>query len=64
MDHALTGQIVHALVNLRDPLEEREVRRIIRAHCRARLSLHKVPVKVTVTDEPLATERGKKRRRG
>jgi len=39
------------------------VRRAVRSHCRDRLPLHKVPVKVTVTAEPLATERGKKRRR-
>lgn len=60
--HPLTGQIVEALVNLRFELDERDVRKLVRAHCRERLPSYKVPVRVLVTPEPLASERHKKRR--
>jgi acyl-CoA synthetase (AMP-forming)/AMP-acid ligase II len=72
--HPLTGQIVEALLNVdarRRPGEAsaagadgRDVRKAVRAHCRQRLPGYKVPAKVTVVRDPLATERQKKRRRG
>ncbi|MGH2569828.1 MAG: AMP-binding enzyme, partial [bacterium] len=61
--HPLTGQVVEAIVRLRTAREEREVRKLVRSHCRERLPSYKVPVKVLVTQEPLSTERHKKIRR-
>jgi acyl-CoA synthetase (AMP-forming)/AMP-acid ligase II len=61
--HPLTGQVVEAIVRLRAAREEREVRKLVRSHCRERLPNYKVPVKVLVTQEPLSTERHKKVRR-
>ncbi|MCA9752442.1 MAG: long-chain fatty acid--CoA ligase, partial [Gemmatimonadetes bacterium] len=59
----LTGQIVEAHVQLAEPLDERELRKAVRAHCRARLAGHKVPARVVISEGPLTTERGKKKRR-
>jgi acyl-CoA synthetase (AMP-forming)/AMP-acid ligase II len=59
----ITGQVVEAVVRLRAAREERDVRRLVRSHCRDRLPNYKVPVKVLVTQEPLSTERHKKVRR-
>jgi len=55
----LTGEAVEAIVRLKAAREEREVRRLVRSHCRERLPSYKVPVKVLVTHEPLSVERGK-----
>jgi acyl-CoA synthetase (AMP-forming)/AMP-acid ligase II len=60
--HPITGHIVEAVLNLVSPRDDREVRKAVRAHCRARLAPYQVPARVLVTDEPLATERHKKRR--
>ncbi len=45
------------------PREERDVRKAVRAHCRQRLPGYKVPSKVIVTTDPLASDRQKKLRR-
>jgi acyl-CoA synthetase (AMP-forming)/AMP-acid ligase II len=61
--HPLTGQVVEAIVRLKTARKEREVRKLVRSHCRERLPSYKVPVKVLVTQGPLSTERHKKLRR-
>jgi len=61
--HPLTGQVVEAIVHLKAGGEPRNIRKLVRSHCRERLPSYKIPVKVVVTDEPLTSERHKKRRR-
>lgn len=58
----LTGQVVVAEVVLAKPLDARELRRVVRRHCRDHLAPYKVPVKVVVRDHELTTGRNKKRR--
>ena len=60
--YPLTGQIVTARVNVLEAQAETSVAKRIRRHCRARLDPYKVPVKVDVVTEPLASERQKKLR--
>jgi long-chain acyl-CoA synthetase len=59
---ALTGQIVTAHVNLRQPRDEKTVRTEVRRHCRTRLEPYKIPVKVKIVSAPLACDRHKKTR--
>jgi long-chain acyl-CoA synthetase len=59
---ALTGQIVTAHVNLRQPRDEKIVRTEVRRHCRTRLEPYKIPVKVKIVSAPLACDRHKKTR--
>lgn len=67
--HALVGMIVAAEVAVTsgpaptDPAERREITKLIRRHCLSRLPKHKVPVSITFSDTPNATERQKKNRR-
>lgn len=60
--HPITGQIVTAVVTLREPRPEHEVRIALRKHCRERLAPFKIPVKISVSAQALATERHKKMR--
>jgi len=60
--YPLTGQIVTAEVQLREGVDISNAPKTIRQHCRQNLSSFKVPVKVFVVTEPLATERHKKKR--
>jgi acyl-coenzyme A synthetase/AMP-(fatty) acid ligase len=62
----ILGNIVCARVSLviaPPPSDEDSVVRRIKAHCRRRLERHKVPVKVTLVEETLHTDRFKKSRR-
>jgi acyl-coenzyme A synthetase/AMP-(fatty) acid ligase len=52
-----------SLVTAPSPSNEETVIRQIKAHCRSRLERHKVPVKVTLVEERLHTDRFKKSRR-
>jgi acyl-CoA synthetase (AMP-forming)/AMP-acid ligase II len=61
--HPLTGQIVAARLLLAAPEDLSELKRRLRAHCRARLEPYKIPVKVTVTEQPDHNARFKKQRR-
>jgi acyl-CoA synthetase (AMP-forming)/AMP-acid ligase II len=63
--HPLTGQIVTARVNLRlsEALEAKAAVKEIRKHCREHLEAYKVPIKIAISSEPLATDRQKKIRR-
>ena len=70
--HPLTGQIVEARLNLApaDPAGapasprpgDGDIRKAVRAHCRQRLPAYKVPVRVIVVADPLASDRQKKMR--
>jgi acyl-coenzyme A synthetase/AMP-(fatty) acid ligase len=63
----ILGNIVCARVSLvtaPPPSDEDSVVRRIKAHCRRRLERHKVPVKITLVEETLHTDRFKKSRRG
>ncbi|MFD2670596.1 ANL family adenylate-forming protein [Marinicrinis sediminis] len=65
--HALTGQIVCAVIRPLRPLSEKESRsywmRQVRTHCRQQLEAFKIPVRITVTEEPLHSTRFKKMRK-
>jgi acyl-CoA synthetase (AMP-forming)/AMP-acid ligase II len=61
--HPLTGQIVCALVQVKDiNKDERRTIEMIRKHCRIKLERYKVPVKIELTDKPLTSSRDKKPR--
>ena len=60
---ALTGQLVIATVQLMVPEPAAQVERRVRAHCREHLPPFKVPVGVTVSEEPMFGARFKKIRR-
>ncbi len=59
----ITGAIVCARVRLREPEEKAAFVKRLREFCGGRLQRHKVPVRVTLTDEPLHGARFKKQRR-
>jgi acyl-CoA synthetase (AMP-forming)/AMP-acid ligase II len=61
--HPLLGQIVVAKVVLRTPEPVDDLKRRIRAACRAHLAGYKAPAKVMVTEESFHTARQKKIRR-
>lgn len=61
--HPLLGQIVVAKVVLRAPEPADDLKRRIRAACRAHLAAYKAPAKVTITEESFHTARQKKVRR-
>lgn len=58
----VTGAVVAATVRLVEPEDPAEVTRRIRAYCAERLEAFKVPVLVTVSAQPLHSERFKKLR--
>jgi len=61
--HPLLGQIVVAKVIVETPESADDLKRRIRAACRAHLAAYKAPAKVVVTEESLHTARQKKVRR-
>ena len=61
--HPLLGQIVVAKVVLLEPEPPEDLKRRIRAACRAHLAAYKAPAKVLVTEESFHTARQKKIRR-
>lgn len=60
--HAITGQIVRAVVQLAAPEPRADFRRRMTAALAAQLPTFKIPQKVEVSTEPLQTSRWKKRR--
>ena len=62
-EHPLMGNVVVAKVRLNEELDQAEVKRRVRAHCKGKLARHAIPVKVLVTKERLTSERGKRLRR-
>jgi acyl-CoA synthetase (AMP-forming)/AMP-acid ligase II len=61
--HPLLGQIVVAKVSLLSPEPVEDLKRRIRAACRAHLAAYKAPAKVLITEESFHTARQKKIRR-
>lgn len=59
--NALLGNVVVARVVPSGATPEADLRSLIRAHCRATLPPFKVPAKVIVVDQPLHSQRFKKR---
>jgi acyl-CoA synthetase (AMP-forming)/AMP-acid ligase II len=65
--NAILGNMVCArasLVSPQDPDDQRAVIRQIKSHCRRRLPPFKVPVRITIAEQRLITDRFKKVRRG
>ncbi len=60
--NAIMGNIVCAKVSLVGPADHRAAIKQIKTHCRGRLEPYKVPVRITVVDERLHTDRSKKAR--
>jgi len=63
--HALLGEVVAARVVVapRDDDANRTIRQDVRNHCRSRLPLFKVPMRISVVDCIAITDRQKRRRR-
>jgi long-chain acyl-CoA synthetase len=61
-DHPITGNIVCAKVRLISEEEHKGFIRRLKLFCAGRMEGFKVPVKVSITDEPLHTDRFKKDR--
>jgi long-chain acyl-CoA synthetase len=61
--NALTGQIVAARFNLREPEGPAEFKRRLRAFCKSRLAPYKIPVRVEITERAQFGARFKKMRR-
>jgi len=59
---SLVGEIVCAKVQWNGTGNQGLAKRAIRRHCRETLDKHKVPIRITFTDEPLHDGRGKKQR--
>jgi acyl-CoA synthetase (AMP-forming)/AMP-acid ligase II len=59
----LTGQIVVARLNLREPEPLPELRRRVRAFCRDRLAAYKIPARIETTERAQWSARFKKMRR-
>ncbi len=62
--HPITGKIVCADVELREPGEEAEARRAIKRFCTERLEPYKVPVKIQIVQGGLYSDRLKRLRIG
>jgi acyl-coenzyme A synthetase/AMP-(fatty) acid ligase len=60
--NAIMGNIVCAKVSLVGPADHRAAIKQIKTHCRGRLEPYKVPVRITIVDEKLHTDRAKKAR--
>jgi acyl-coenzyme A synthetase/AMP-(fatty) acid ligase len=61
--HPITGQIVAATVHLTTPERPVDFRARLRQFCMERLAPYKVPARVTLSDQPLHSERYKRVRR-
>jgi len=62
-EHPLMGNVVVAKVRLTEDLSQAAAKKLVRAHCKGKLSRHAIPVKVLVTQESLTSDRGKRLRR-
>lgn len=60
--HVLMGNIVCAMVSVKEEVDFKELIKELRRFCRSRLQPFKVPVKITVDFNPLYNDRFKKRR--
>jgi long-chain acyl-CoA synthetase len=60
--NAIVGHIVCAKVSLVGSPDQRTVVRQIKMHCRDRLQAYKVPVRISIVEEKLHTDRAKKMR--
>jgi acyl-coenzyme A synthetase/AMP-(fatty) acid ligase len=60
--HPLIGQVVAARVRLAGGESLREFKTRMRLHCRGRLPLHAIPVKLELVNTPLVTDRLKRLR--
>jgi acyl-coenzyme A synthetase/AMP-(fatty) acid ligase len=60
--HPLLGQTVTAKVTLTPTIDSKDAVKLIRAHCRARLTAHKTPIRIEVMDAKLTSDRGKAQR--
>jgi acyl-coenzyme A synthetase/AMP-(fatty) acid ligase len=58
--HPITGSIVVAMVELREPSDEAEARRVIKRFCAERLEAFKVPVKIRFVEEGVQGDRLKR----
>jgi acyl-coenzyme A synthetase/AMP-(fatty) acid ligase len=58
--HPITGSIVVAMVELREPSDEAEARRVIKRFCAERLEAFKVPVKIRFVVEGVQGDRLKR----
>jgi len=61
--NALVGNIICADVSLKEKADQRDFITRLKKHCRSRLPLFKVPVKVNIVNGELHSERFKKKRR-
>ena len=59
----ITGQIVTARINLFEPEMPREFKKRMRAFCRDRLAVYKIPVKVEISDQAQYNARYKRSRK-
>lgn len=59
----ITGNIVAARVNLFDPEDARAFKKRMRAFCRDKLALYKIPVKIEISEQKQFTARYKRMRR-
>lgn len=62
MPHPLMGQVVRATVRLNGDANLATFKSAMRTYCEGRLPAEAIPVKVTLTDQPLVTERFKRAR--
>ena len=60
--HSFTGNIVCVKVQVNEPVDSKEFIKEIKRFCRERLESFKIPVKVSITEDPLYTGRFKKQR--
>jgi len=58
--YLLSGQIVCAKIQVREPENRDQITKIVRRYCRQKLAGHKIPVKIEVTSERLTSSRQKK----
>jgi len=61
-EHPLMGNMVVARVRLQEELTGAQLKRLVRNHCKGKLPRHAIPVKVTIVEEPLTSDRGKRLR--
>jgi len=61
--HPFTGNIVCAKVYLDNDVEKVSYIKQIKLHCKEKLALYKVPIKIIIVDEPFSSDRFKKKRK-
>jgi acyl-coenzyme A synthetase/AMP-(fatty) acid ligase len=60
--HPMMGQVVEARVRLNSDGSLANFKSLMREHCRGKLPVEAIPVKVTLTNESLVTDRFKRAR--